>query len=93
MTNTNRHAVVPNAGRQLLPEAGATQERALEAVSCTPRLWGISVPPQICFRPSPACLERQYSCAFLFTLRLSRCGIGCGTRELSGRIVLRSRVR
>jgi len=27
-----------NAGRQLLPEAGATQERTLEAVSCTPWL-------------------------------------------------------
>jgi hypothetical protein len=25
-----------NAGRQLLPEAGATQEQTLEAVSCTP---------------------------------------------------------
>jgi len=29
-----------NAGRQLLPEAGATQERTLEAVSCTPLLGG-----------------------------------------------------
>ena len=27
-----------NAGRQLLPEAGATQERTLEAVSCSPML-------------------------------------------------------
>src|SRR6266571_3219813 len=27
-----------NAGAQLLPEAGATQERTLEAVSCSPML-------------------------------------------------------
>jgi hypothetical protein len=27
--------LAPNAGRQLLPEAGATEERRLEAVSCT----------------------------------------------------------
>jgi len=27
---------MPNAGRQLLPEAGARHERTLEAVSCTP---------------------------------------------------------
>ena len=27
--------LAPNAGRQPLPEAGATQERTLEAVGCT----------------------------------------------------------
>jgi hypothetical protein len=32
-----------NAGRQLLPEAGATEERTLEAVSCTPWFGGIVV--------------------------------------------------
>jgi hypothetical protein len=28
----------PNAGRQLLPKVEATEERTLEAVSCTPLL-------------------------------------------------------
>ena len=30
----------PNAGAHLLPEAGATQERTLEAVRCSPVLGG-----------------------------------------------------
>jgi hypothetical protein len=30
--------VEPNAGAHLLPEAGATQERTLEAVRCSPML-------------------------------------------------------
>jgi len=34
--NTLRVFVAPNASLQLLPEAGATKERRLEAVSCTP---------------------------------------------------------
>jgi hypothetical protein len=37
-----------NARRQLLPEAGATEERTLSAVSCTPWFgWGCPVRPQV----------------------------------------------
>jgi hypothetical protein len=40
----------PNAGRQLLPEAGA--QRTLEAVSCTPLLGASSV-AAVCYRSRP----------------------------------------
>jgi hypothetical protein len=35
--------VLPNARLQLLPEAGATQERRLEAVSCKALFGGLSL--------------------------------------------------
>jgi hypothetical protein len=38
----------PNAGAHLLPEAGATQERTLEAVRCPGRAGGFPPgPPQV----------------------------------------------
>jgi hypothetical protein len=36
MASCSTFSQLPNAGHELLPEAGATEERTLEAVGCTP---------------------------------------------------------
>jgi hypothetical protein len=56
----------PNAGRQLLPKAGATEERTLKAVSCTPWFGSyVSMPPangKVCtdFPSSPSYFIGQF---------------------------------